>query len=258
MCDKQAAAGISFVLGYNKQPQFTIPGDHKFVLNQTQAMVRIDVKHGKDSSIPECALTALNLNEDIRPPRDSCCQSAADYCLVTECSPEPMTYCEAEARCLARGLQAASRSFHENVDTVDPTKLGTELDDLILFGSPEAEDEQQLQDHGRALKQCIVKLTEASGVLAARYISNGSTAAALETEKARMKSVRNFKNRLLILNTQLQALKLDTFSQPSRASGGTTSVAPSATGTQDLDLEDIPEHAKEEAKNRNNEEITSR
>ncbi|KAF2347601.1 hypothetical protein FHG87_021643 [Trinorchestia longiramus] len=93
-------------------------------------MVRIDVKHGKDSSIPECALTALTLNEDIRPPRDTCCRSAADYCLVAEGSPEPMTYCEAEARCLARGLQAASRSFHENVDTVDPTKLGTGKCDL--------------------------------------------------------------------------------------------------------------------------------
>ncbi|KAF2357652.1 hypothetical protein FHG87_011587 [Trinorchestia longiramus] len=150
--------------------------------------------------------------------------------------------------------------FHKLEKDVDV--LHTELEELASLRGPDTQNEQELQDYGRAMKQSLVKLTKASEVLASRFISNGSTAAALETEKARMEGVRNVKNRLLILNTQLQALKLDTFSQPSRASGGTTSVTPSATDTQDLDLEDIPEHARQEenteAKNRNSEEITSR
>ncbi|KAF2362385.1 C-type lectin fold [Trinorchestia longiramus] len=88
------------------------------------------------------------VDENTLPRRDTCCQSAAEFCLVAECTDEPMTYCEAEARCLARGLRAASRSFHENVDAVDPTKLGTDEYYFWVNVYQELEDVWKWQDDG--------------------------------------------------------------------------------------------------------------
>ncbi|XP_047738907.1 uncharacterized protein LOC125178661 [Hyalella azteca] len=51
----------------------------------------------------------------VLPPRDTCCAQASNgYCLVAECSAYTIGFCEAKARCAARGLPMASKELYYN------------------------------------------------------------------------------------------------------------------------------------------------